>query len=147
VTMERIESRLLKETIHRATLDSGLEVFVLPKKGFNKKYATYTTRYGSVDTHFVDPATGKDVSFPDGIAHFLEHKMFEHEGGSVFDKFSKLGASANAYTDYTSTTYLFSTTENFDQSLRTLLASLDERDPPTLLMPKSFSDSPNTILP
>ena len=77
-------------------MESGLDVYVLPKQGFNKTYATFTTKYGSVDNEFVPLGKEDMIRVPDGIAHFLEHKLFEKEDGDVFHTFSKQGASANA---------------------------------------------------
>lgn len=101
--------------------DNGLKAYVLPKKNFNKVYAVYSTKYGSIDNEFVVPTTGERLKVPEGIAHFLEHKMFEMPYGNVFDKYAELGTSSNAYTNYTNTTYLFSTTSAFEESMRLLL--------------------------
>ncbi len=117
---ELVEQRRLRETIHREVLPSGLRAFVLPKPGFQTRYATFATRYGSNDQNFVD-ADGRRHDTPAGIAHFLEHKLFEEEGGNVSERFSALGAMANAYTNYTATTYLFSTATEFPQALELLL--------------------------
>lgn len=116
-----IVNERLEETLHSARLQSGLAVFILPKKGFRKKYATFATNYGSIDTSFVPPGHQEPVKVPDGIAHFLEHQLFAEETGDIFDKFARLGASANAYTHFTSTTYLFSTTGDFYPALDLLL--------------------------
>lgn len=111
----------------RETLDSGLEIWVLPKPGIKKTYATYATHYGSIDSHFRRPDTGAVVDVPDGIAHFLEHKMFEKpEGRDVFERFAELGAYTNAYTEYTSTTFLFSATADIDACLETLVRLVEE---------------------
>lgn len=119
--MDKIEHKQIQEILYHEKLPNGLEVYVLPKPEFNKTYATFTTRYGSIDNTFQVP--GKDkVSVPDGIAHFLEHKMFEQETGEdVFQEFARQGASANAFTSFSRTTYLFSCTENVEQNLTTLL--------------------------
>lgn len=110
----------LQETLWHETLDNGLEVFILPKPGFTKTYATFSTRYGSIDNHFTPP--GKDtVKVPDGIAHFLEHKMFEEPEGDIFSKFASQGASANAYTSFDRTVYLFTATHEVEANLDTLL--------------------------
>ena len=109
----------LDEIVHKQVMDNGLEVFIIDKKGYNKKFATYTTKYGSVDNHF--KAHGEVHNVPDGIAHFLEHKMFDKEAGDVFNKFSEMGASANAFTSIDRTSYLFSTTENFFENLQLLM--------------------------
>lgn len=84
-------------------------------------YATFTTAYGSIDRHFTPLGSTEPITVPDGIAHFLEHKMFEKEDGDIFQKFSELGASANAFTSFTRTAYLFSATEKIYESTGTLL--------------------------
>ncbi|WP_409294318.1 EF-P 5-aminopentanol modification-associated protein YfmH [Peribacillus sp. SCS-26] len=119
--MEKIPFKQLDEELYYEKLDSGLDVYILPKKGFNKTYATFTTKYGSIDNHF-KPLTGDDfIEVPDGIAHFLEHKLFEKEDGDVFQQFSRQGASANAFTSFTRTAYLFSSTSNVEENLETLI--------------------------
>lgn len=110
----------LDETLYHEELANGLDVYVLPKKGFNKTYATFTTRYGSIDNHFVS-IDGKTIKVPDGIAHFLEHKLFEEEEGDIFSQFSRYGAQANAFTSFNMTSYLFSCTDHVKQNLITLL--------------------------
>lgn len=119
--MNNITFEQLDETLYADELPNGLKVFVLPKKGFNKTYATFTTKYGSIDNRFIPLGAEEPVEVPDGIAHFLEHKMFEHEEGDVFQDFSKQGASANAFTSFTRTAYLFSSTSNVEKNLKTLL--------------------------
>jgi predicted Zn-dependent peptidase len=100
---------------------SGLKAFVIPKKGYNKVYATFATDYGSIDNTFISPGDKEQTRVPDGIAHFLEHKLFEQEDGSVMDKFSKLGSVPNAYTSFTQTVYLFSCTGVFEENFKLLL--------------------------
>ncbi len=117
---ETIEFQQLQETLYYEKLPNGLDVYVLPKKGFQKTYATLTTNYGSIDNHFVS-LEGKEVKVPDGIAHFLEHKMFEEEEGDVFHEFSKYGAQANAFTSFDRTAYLFSSTDHVLKNVETLL--------------------------
>lgn len=118
--MEHIHFEQLQETLYHEKLPNGLDVYVLPKHGFNKTYATFTTKYGSIDNHFVPP--GKEsVQVPDGIAHFLEHKMFEEEEGDIFHEFSKQGAQANAFTSFDRTAYLFSSTNQVEKNLVTLI--------------------------
>jgi len=121
-----LENRLLAEKITWRRLDAGLEVFVLAKPGYNKKYATFATRFGSVDSRFIVEGEDKELEVPDGVAHFLEHKLFEEEGGSVSDRFARLGASSNAFTNFTNTAYLFSATENFPECLEILLDFVQE---------------------
>lgn len=118
--MGKIEHRQLRETLFHEELPNGLKVYLLPKPDFNKTYATFTTRYGSIDNHFTPPG-GQELKVPDGIAHFLEHKMFEEPDGDVFSRFSNQGASANAFTSFDRTAYLFSCTENVHQNLTTLI--------------------------
>jgi predicted Zn-dependent peptidase len=119
--MEKISFDQLQEELYHEKLENGLEVYVLPKKGFNKTYATFTTKYGSIDNHFVPAGKKELVKVPDGIAHFLEHKLFEKEDGDVFQQFSRQGASANAFTSFTRTAYLFSSTSDVEKNLETLI--------------------------
>lgn len=118
--MATLDYPKLQEKLWHEKLDNGLEVFILPKPGFTKTYATFTTRYGSVDNHFTPPG-GETIRVPDGIAHFLEHKMFEEPEGDIFSQFSSQGASANAYTSFDRTVYLFSATQDVAKNLDTLL--------------------------
>lgn len=117
----QIEFEQLSETLYYEKLDNGLNVYILPKKGFNKTYATFTTKYGSIDNEFVPLGKEEMKRVPDGIAHFLEHKLFEKEDGDVFQHFSKQGASSNAFTSFTRTAYLFSSTSNVEKNLETLI--------------------------
>lgn len=119
--MNKIRFDQLQETLYHQKLDNGLDVYVLPKEGFSKTYVTFTTKYGSVDRTFI-PRGGKElVTVPDGIAHFLEHKMFEKEDGDVFQQFSENAAAANAFTSFTRTSYLFSSTSELYENTKTLL--------------------------
>ena len=112
----------MKETLYVGEHKSGLKVYVLPKTGFTKSYAILATRYGSVNNHFTAPGDTEPTKIPDGIAHYLEHKMFDQEDGSnVFDKFSAHGANANAFTGFTMTAYLFSASSDFYENLESLL--------------------------
>lgn len=119
--METIEFQQLDETLYYKQLNNGLDVYILPKKGFSKTFVTFTTKYGSIDRTFVPIGETEPITVPDGIAHFLEHKMFEKEDGDVFQKFSQYGASANAFTSFTRTAYLFSATNHIYESTTTLL--------------------------
>ncbi|MBO7746590.1 insulinase family protein [Paenibacillus sp. MWE-103] len=118
--METLAYPGVQETLYREVMPNGLEVVVLPKEGFSKTYATFSTKYGSVDNRF---AVGdqEPVSVPDGIAHFLEHKMFEEPTGDIFATFASQGASANAFTSFDRTVYLFSATEQIEANLETLI--------------------------
>lgn len=119
-TLQRHHEPRLGEDLFVARLPYGLPVFVLTRPGYDKKYASFATRYGSIDSRFRAPG-GQWLHVPDGIAHFLEHQMFAQEYGDAFERFSEYGASANAFTSYTSTTYLFSCTDRFADSLNLLL--------------------------
>ncbi len=119
---ERIESKLLKESILQGVHESGLRVYIIPKTGFSKYYAIYGTEYGSIDTKLSIPETDRVINLPDGIAHFLEHKLFEEEnGGNAFDRFALTGANSNAYTSFDMTAYLFSCTDSFYENLDILM--------------------------
>ena len=110
----------LDETVYRTVLENGLTVLVVPRKGFTKKLAYFVTDYGSIHTDFV--LEGKVYKAPAGVAHFLEHKMFDLPGKrDVSAEFASMGAMTNAFTSYDMTAYYFSTTENFEGCLRLLL--------------------------
>ncbi|MCR2820653.1 EF-P 5-aminopentanol modification-associated protein YfmH [Lederbergia panacisoli] len=124
--MKTIEFDQIQETLYYEKLDNGLQVYILPKMGFNKTFATFTTNYGSIDHQFKPLNKDENIRVPDGIAHFLEHKMFEKEQGDVFQQFSKQGASANAFTSFTRTAYLFSSTNDVEKNLITLMDMVQE---------------------
>jgi predicted Zn-dependent peptidase len=124
--MKKISFDQIKENLYYEKMSNGLDVYILPKKGFNKTYATFTTKYGSIDNHFVPLNEEEFVKVPDGIAHFLEHKLFEKEDGDVFQQFSRQGASANAFTSFTRTAYLFSSTNDVERNLETLIDFVQE---------------------
>lgn len=117
----------IDEKIYYAPLEGGPELYVLPRKGYNKKYAIFSTRFGSIDNAFLVPGSGEndndqeEIVLPDGVAHFLEHKLFDDEEGNVFDRFAAYGASPNAFTSFTHTTYLFSSTDYFNENLKLLI--------------------------
>lgn len=111
----------LKEEYYSFKHKSGLDVYVFPKK-LSTTYALFATRYGSNDSKFKLVGDKEFTAVPDGIAHYLEHKLFENPNGEdTFSRFAKYGASANAYTSNTMTAYLFSCTSNFKESLEVLL--------------------------
>lgn len=115
------ESALLREAYWETTHESGLRVFVFPKK-MTATYAVLATAYGSLDVTFRTADRPDFVTVPDGVAHYLEHKLFDNpDGTDTFARFSALGADANAYTDYTKTAYLFSASEGVPEALETLL--------------------------
>lgn len=111
----------IKEKIYYKQTESGLKVYFIPKKTYTKQYAIFATDYGSVDNKFTPTNENETIEVPEGIAHFLEHKLFEEPDNNIFDKFSSLGADVNAYTNFDQTAYLFSSTENFYESLETLV--------------------------
>lgn len=113
---------ILNETLYSYTHSSGLKVYMAIKPGFTKSCAYFSTNYGSTTNRFVPKGATEAITVPDGVAHFLEHKVFEQpDGASVFDAFSKYGAYANAYTSFNMTTYYFWCTENFRENLKTLV--------------------------
>lgn len=115
-----VKSKLVNDRYYKINHKSGLTIYVYPKEGYNSAYAIFGTKYGSINTAFsVDG--GEKITVPDGIAHYLEHKLFESEDGDAFAKYAKTGANANAYTSFEKTCYLFSCTEKFDESLEILL--------------------------
>lgn len=109
------------ETLYKEELSNGLTVFLLPKQEMSKTYAIFGTNYGSIDQDFIPIGKTERVRVPEGVAHFLEHKLFEKEDRDVFQDFGKQGASANAFTSFTSTAYLFSATDNIVENTRTLI--------------------------
>ena len=116
-----IKSPLLGERYEYIRHKSGLDVYVYPKK-LTTTYAAFATHYGSIDNGFMLEGENSVTVVPEGIAHFLEHKMFANSDGSdSFERFSELGADANAYTSYDKTVFLFSTTSNFSECLAELL--------------------------
>ncbi len=119
--LEKKFDSTLNETIYHAVHKSGLRIYIMPKEGYSKTYATFSTSYGSIDSKFVVPGEEDETEVPDGIAHFLEHKLFEEEGGNVFDRFMMLGASPNAFTSFNVTSYLFSCTNDFLTNFDTLI--------------------------
>ncbi len=117
--MEKKYYPQLKETVYEATLDCGLKVILVPRPGFRKKLAYFATNFGAIDTRFM--LDGREVRVPEGIAHFLEHKMFDMPDRDINEEFAALGAFPNAFTSYHMTAYQFSCTDNFFESLRLLL--------------------------
>lgn len=111
----------LKETIYSTKLDNGLTVFLLPRPEMAKTYGLFSTNYGSIDLTFSPIGQTEKVTVPEGVAHFLEHKLFEKEDRDVFADFSKQGASPNAYTSFTKTAYLFAATSQIEKNVETLL--------------------------
>ena len=112
----------LHEKVYFEHLENGLDVIIVPKKGATNYYATYATHFGSLNYKFKAPGENEVTTVPDGVAHFLEHKLFEEEDGiNALDKLSKIGANANAYTTFNHTAYLFSCNSRFDEAFDILL--------------------------
>ncbi len=116
----------LNETTFSTTVSNGLNVYVCKKQGFSKKIGLFGTKYGSIVNDFVDILTGKRIQVPDGIAHFLEHKLFEKEGANALDLFSKMGVSSNAYTSFDQTVYFFETSEKYKEAIAMLVKLIKE---------------------
>lgn len=120
--IQEIKNERLQEHYYKVNHPSGLTVLLYPMKGFSSAYALFGTRYGSIDTTFRSSEKEEFLTVPEGVAHFLEHKLFENEdGGDAFELFAKTGASANAFTSFDRTCYEFTCTEHFEESLEVLL--------------------------
>lgn len=117
---DKYTNEKLAETVYCGKHPSGLEIRVLHKEGYDSAYAVFGVKYGSIDTS-VKNADGEFETIPEGTAHFLEHKLFESEDLNAFERFAKTGASANAYTSFEKTAYLFKGSENIEESLKILL--------------------------
>lgn len=117
--MNCIEYPLLKERFWQEKLPNGLTLRVIPRKGFAKTYSFYALDYGSIDTTFA--LDGKKIVTPDGVAHYLEHKMFDMPYGDAMNRFASLGGNPNAFTSHTMTAYYVECTENFEENLKTLV--------------------------
>lgn len=119
--IQKITSQRIGDAYYEIDHPTGLKIFVYPKENSHSTYAVFGTKYGSIDNCFKRSDMDEVQQVPEGIAHFLEHKLFESEDGDAFAKYAKTGASANAYTSFDMTCYLFSCTENLYQSLEILL--------------------------
>ena len=116
--MQMIENAKIKEKLYIEKLENGLTVLIIPKQGVLKKYIIWGTHYGSNDSEFIAPGDAQKTIVPDGVAHFLEHKMFEQENGiNSLDALTMLGVEANAYTTNDHTAYLYSCIDNFYEAL------------------------------
>ncbi len=111
---------LLGESFREIRHPSGLTIRVLHKEGYKSSFALFATKYGSIDTR-IEQSDGSFAVIPEGTAHFLEHKLFESEDLDAFERFAKTGASANAFTSFDMTAYLFSAASNFKENLEILL--------------------------
>ncbi len=123
--MNKVEveiNNITQDKVYKTVLSNGLRVFVCPRKDYTKKMGMFGTVFGSIDNELVDIETRERSKVPDGIAHFLEHKMFEQKNGTnSLDTLTALGVNANAYTTNNYTTYLFESTDNFYPALDELM--------------------------
>ena len=110
----------LGEAVYQETLPNGLQIYIVPKAGYAKKYAFFATRYGGMDTRFC--LNGEWLDTPAGIAHYLEHKMFDTEEGNALQELAKNGAEPNAFTANAMTGYYFDSTDHFEENLEILLS-------------------------
>ena len=121
MSIKEIKSEILGEKYYEINHNSGLKIYVFPKENYSSAYALFGTRYGSIDTRFKRSDQKEFIEVPEGIAHFLEHKLFESEELDAFERYAKTGASANAYTSFDKTCYLFQCSANFTENLKILL--------------------------
>ncbi len=120
--MQVIENLKVKEIVYIEKLENGLTVMIIPKKGIQKKYMIWGTHYGSNESSFVVPGEEEITTVPNGVAHFLEHKLFEQENGTnSLDVLTALGVDANAYTTNDHTAYLFECTDHFYEAMDELM--------------------------
>ena len=120
--MQIIENLKVKEKLYIQKLENGLTVMIIPKPGMLKKYMIWGTNYGSNDNKFIVPGEDEVTKVPNGVAHFLEHKLFEQEDGTnSLDTLTALGVNANAYTTNDHTAYLFECTDNFYEAMDELM--------------------------
>ncbi len=116
--MKIIENDKVKEKLYIEKLENGLTIMVIPRKNARKKYIICGPQFGSIDNKFILPENNEKVELPDGVAHFLEHKMFEQRSGiNSLDTLTSLGVNANAYTTNDHTAYLYEATDNFYEAL------------------------------
>lgn len=120
MNIKEVRNELLNEKYYDIDHPSGLKILVMPKENYSSTYAIFATKYGSIDT-MIQMSDGSFKEIPEGTAHFLEHKLFESEDLDAFERFAKTGASANAYTSFERTGYLFSCSTNFKKNLEILL--------------------------
>lgn len=120
MNIKEVRNELLNEKYYDIDHPSGSKILVMPKENYSSTYAIFATKYGSIDT-MIQMSDGSFKEIPEGTAHFLEHKLFESEDLDAFERFAKTGASANAYTSFERTGYLFSCSANFKKNLEILL--------------------------
>lgn len=118
--IKEIKNEKLGESVFAAVHPSGLRIFVMPKAGYDSVYALFDTQYGAIDTA-IQNENGEFETIPAGTAHFLEHKLFESEDLNAFERFAETGASANAFTSFENTAYLFKSSGDVERSLEILI--------------------------
>ncbi len=116
----------LNEKVYKTKLSNGLEIYICKKENYERKIGLFGTKYGSLVNDFVDVTSNKRIRVPNGIAHFLEHKLFEMEGENALDLFSKIGVESNAYTSYDQTVFYFETVDKFEESIKLLIKLIKE---------------------
>ena len=119
--MDKIYYKSINETVYHGVSKSGLDVHIIKKEGFNNKCAYFATKFGSFNTGDILLKDGQETKLIGGLAHFLEHRVFDYKKGNIIDLYYKLGADVNAYTSYDRTVYYFSTINNFKECLELLL--------------------------
>ncbi|MBU1020178.1 MAG: insulinase family protein, partial [Firmicutes bacterium] len=152
--MTKTEFYRIKETLYHEVLPNGLNIFMLPKTGFHKTYVTFSTSLGSITTK-IAKKDGTIIDLPEGIAHFLEHKLFEQSDGDISMLFSENQASVNAFTQNNRTTYLFSCTDKLKENIKLLLEFVQnpvftekgiEKEKGIITQEiKMYEDDPNTV--
>lgn len=119
--IKEIYNEKIKEKLLYTETKNGLKIYFMPKEGYTKKYAMFSTNYGSIDNVFIPIGESQPLEVPEGIAHFLEHKLFEEPEANIFDQFSNMGADVNAFTNFNQTSYLFQSTDYFYENLELLI--------------------------
>ncbi len=152
--MNKHEFTKINEVLYHEQLDNGLNVFLLPKEGFHKSYVTFSTKLGSIMTKILDKEENI-IDLPMGIAHFLEHKLFEQDGKDISGSFAKNQANVNAFTQNNRTTYLFSCTDKLEENIELLLNFVQnplftiegiEKEKGIIASEiKMYEDDPNTV--
>ena len=117
--MEILENKFTKDKVYKTILENGLKVFILPKTTTKKKLCMFGTFYGSIDNYIKED--NERVNITEGVAHFLEHKLFEQENENIMEKFSQVGVDPNAYTTFDHTVYYFETVNDMKKPLEYLI--------------------------
>lgn len=124
--MKKMEYSLIEETVCKHKLENGLEVYIIPKNDFTKTTVYFATKFGSLHSGLKVNDGKEEIIIPGGLAHFIEHRIFDNKKGPVMDRFSALGASCNAYTSYNRTAYHFKNDHNINACIELLLDFVQE---------------------